>query len=593
MLYIERQPHCRSVVLLVTLSLILYVGSMLLADVRWDMEALQAMMSRDQQVTGDYVKMHVYGISLREFPLYSWLVALSSGFGKLNIVSLRLPSLLSLGGLALCCGLAARRLQSTYAGFIAAAVVLLSGASFRFGSHGVPLMLQALLSFAAWWSWYAFGIEQKRWQLAWGISHLLVFIGILNVGLEAVFWFYLPLLCMPRKLNSRGRMAMPVHVLSAVIFLVLAIVWFVIITPDQPLLPGSRGANPGHNLILKTTLRDTSGYLGHLVTYPWESVAWLLPWGILIWVPFCIAHRRFENVQTAGDYLRTIVYVMFAVFWLWPKSTPFHLLPLLGPLAILIGIHFEIILRRHQHILNSGLRVLAWIVFAGNVLSALFWGIVGCEFIVIELVPRAHAVTFAVLQLILARILWGVILRKSSQCTFRSCILWCIFGARMLTLFTMEYYRCWERSDEKLAGQAIARCPQSAVGMLGQPTGLPEAIDRIYYRPLGETSSLHLTSFFYLDKPVVFVDRKLDLAQALPAEADHVLLLSQRAPLQGAFTWTALGQPVDMNLKRKAVFVFKENGLAQWPWLSVQLQATSRDDASHRHRLQLFEGRRN
>ena len=189
MLYIERQPRCRSVVLLVTLSLLLYAGALLLTEVRWDMEALQAAMSRDMLFGGDYVKTRLYGREIREFPLYSWLVCVCSGFQKLSIVSLRLPALLSLGGLALLCGLAGRRLQSRFAGFIAASVVLLSGVSFRFGAMGVPLTLQALLSFAAWWSWYALGVEQRRWNTAWVASLLLVFLGMLNVGLEAVLWF--------------------------------------------------------------------------------------------------------------------------------------------------------------------------------------------------------------------------------------------------------------------------------------------------------------------------------------------------------------------------------------------------------------------
>ena len=74
MLYIERQPRCRSVVLLVTLSLLLYAGALLLTELRWDMEALQAAMSRDMLFGGDYVKTRLYGREIREFPLYSWQI---------------------------------------------------------------------------------------------------------------------------------------------------------------------------------------------------------------------------------------------------------------------------------------------------------------------------------------------------------------------------------------------------------------------------------------------------------------------------------------------------------------------------------------
>ena len=88
-------------------------------------------------------------------------------------------------------------------------MVLLSGVRFRVGAMGVPLKLQALLSCAAWWSWYALGVEQRRWNTAWVVSLLLVFLGMLNVGLEAVLWFYLPLVFLPRQLNAKMRMQMP------------------------------------------------------------------------------------------------------------------------------------------------------------------------------------------------------------------------------------------------------------------------------------------------------------------------------------------------------------------------------------------------
>ncbi|MGN0878929.1 MAG: hypothetical protein ACI4WT_05695 [Oligosphaeraceae bacterium] len=583
MLYIERQPRCRSVVLLVTLSLLLYAGALLLTELRWDMEALQAAMSRDMLFGGDYVKTRLYGREIREFPLYSWLVCVCSGFQRLSIVSLRLPALLSLGGLALLCGLAGRRLQSRFAGFIAASVVLLSGVSFRFGAMGVPLTLQALLSFAAWWSWYALGVEQRRWNTAWVVSLLLVFLGMLNVGLEAVLWFYLPLVFLPRQLNAKMRMQMPSHLLSVLAVLVLTAVW-VLITPDQPLLPWTREAN------LSTSFRDASGYLWHLLTFPWETMAWLLPWGLLLWAPFCIALRQFENSPVACRYLRVIVLSLFTFFWLLPQTSPFHLLPLLGPVALLIGVHFEIVLRRYQHILNRGLHGVTWVVLVANVLVGLFWAMVACGLVAIDMVPPAHAGVFAVLQLVLARILWGVILRRESHCTFRSCIIWCIFGARLLSLLSVEYYRSWDQSDRKLAGLELARCTHPTVGMLDNRPGLPDAIRKVYYRPLAAANSLYLPSFYYLDRPVVFLHPRGDFSQAIPDDEQTIYVLSQRMPPVTSRTWLPKGPIVDMGQRHRAAVVLGEHGLRGRPWLAIRRVPEPPRPQSSSMQLQLFEG---
>ena len=90
MIYIERQPGKRSVALLAILGALLYAGALFVFELRASDEGLQAAMAREIVTTGDYLKTHLYGRAIREYPLYSWLVALCSGLGAPTIWSLRL-----------------------------------------------------------------------------------------------------------------------------------------------------------------------------------------------------------------------------------------------------------------------------------------------------------------------------------------------------------------------------------------------------------------------------------------------------------------------------------------------------------------------
>ena len=236
MIYIERQPSRQSVALLVLLSLSLYLGALVLPELGVSDEALNAAVARDMVETGDFLKTRLYGQPVKYFPLYPWLVVLCSGFRSPTLFTLRLPAMLAVGGLAFLAGMTAWRLQSSFAGWIAAAVVLMSVAGFRFGGHAQAEILQAFFLFAAWCAWFRLGHEQKRWALAWGVAHVFVFLAIMAVGGGALFWFYFPLFFMRRPLNAKIRMQVPAHLVSVLILALVIGVW-IFVTHGQPFMP--------------------------------------------------------------------------------------------------------------------------------------------------------------------------------------------------------------------------------------------------------------------------------------------------------------------------------------------------------------------
>ncbi|UKI29523.1 MAG: hypothetical protein L6W00_15710 [Lentisphaeria bacterium] len=73
----------------------------------------------------------------------------------------------------------------------------------------------------------------------------------------------------------------------------------------------------------------------------------LLPWSLIAWIPFCVALQALDSTPILSRYLRTLVFASLALLWLLPDGDPVELLYLLGPLSILVGINYELGMRRY------------------------------------------------------------------------------------------------------------------------------------------------------------------------------------------------------------------------------------------------------
>ena len=127
--------------------------------------------------------------------------------------------------------------------------------------------------------------------------------------------------------------------------------------------------------------------------------------------------------------LRTIVMSVSVLVWLCPGTTTGQLLPVFAPMAVLLGVHFEIVIRRYQHVLNKILRLVAWGVCLFGILLALFWLSLatGLVSMTCQLKPsRVTLVSGLVCALIAVTVflIWYLVLRGKEIVTFRCCIIW-------------------------------------------------------------------------------------------------------------------------------------------------------------------------
>jgi 4-amino-4-deoxy-L-arabinose transferase-like glycosyltransferase len=557
MLYIERQPSSRSVIFLIVLAPVLYLASLTMVEVRSGDEALYAAMARDMVATGNFLKTHLYGRPIDAFPLYTWLTVLCSGFQSPTAFTLRLPAVLALWTLAAIAGLFARRLQGPFAGTVATAMILTCVVSFRVGARAQSEILNTLFLNAAWFAWFYWGQERKLWYLGWGIAMACLFLAVLAVGAKAVFFFYFPMLFMRRSLNLPHHLQSPAHICMVFLFAAAVMAW-VFLTPNQPFLTwnttlATAASAPG----------DGGGYFSHLLHFPWKCLLYLCPWAIFVWSPFCLALHQFEQNSMACRYLRTIIFCHALLFWLLPNTSPLDLLPVFGALAVLVGIHFEIVIRRYQHIFIRAVKAAAWGVVAVSAIGAAAWIGVNNDLFIIEGFSQKAAALCCGLLIVNAVLMHTQIIRQETKRTFRSSLLWCVCGFRVLSICLVYTLFTWAHEDRRLTALALAGeapadsvpAPENALNQGVLPPPPPEPAPRP--APLDDVEVVYLHSSprelflvetFYLGKRIRLIENP---SQELPAEAPCVIVLAPREPAVPGRTWEAVSPKVDMTLRRR------------------------------------------
>ncbi len=556
MLFVDTKPSWRSITLLVLLSLAILAVNIALPQLRKSDEALNGAYT--QGMTGCFLQKGtvLYGQQVNGYPLYPWLAHLCSAGGIPTPVSMRLPAMLSLLGLALITGIFALKIQSSFAGIMSACVVLLSVVSLKIGTLANVDIVVSFLITSAWYALYLYGWSKRMWWQAWGIALSLVLLGTFGWGLKAFLLFYVPLFFLWNRLDGFDTLQSPQHIITAAAAIILLIIKGVVM-PTIPLFPWKALAfvNPPETF---------SGYITHLFTMLPKTACYLFPWTLISWAPFCLALRQFESHRTACHYLRVIVASIFVLYMLMPGGSPLHLLPVFGPFAVLIGVHAEIVLRRHRDFLAWLLRFSAWLCFCVALAGCILWGIVLLDFIRISFVDIQRQ--YLALGCSAASLLSvsACILFNGGRHSFRTCIIWVIFGYAML--YT---------SIAKIPSSSISCSQKHSAELLQVPLPVNTEEDAIVPETLSKAmnndgtdvlylatpqlldAGAYLVELFYLKTKLIYIK---DMQTELPATSKVVYVLSPHIPAVQEREWKAFSSNVRTGERDRLIMDF--NGLA-------------------------------
>ena len=535
----------KAIIFLFAFLALFHLACLPLSELRASDESIYAAIAGDMLQNGHYLQPHFDGVPCQSFVLYPWLTLLCSGFHLPTTVTVRLPALLSTFGLAILAGVIAARHRDRRAGWTAAMITLTCFATLRIGIVAQTETLHAFLLAAAWFWLYEYGPQKQRWQLAWGGALAMVFLDTLNVGIKAPILFYLPLLVTPMPPRMRRQLQHSAHIGWLVSFALLFYLWVQLIC-HQPVI--------GWNAFPGNTAGGDESFLAHFLTFPIKCILYTMPWGVLVWTPFCLGLRPLEPPGSISGFLRALVICPFVCYWLLPGHSPLFLLCSLAPLAILISFHAQVVLHRYDLAYNRLMNFFGFLSIAAVLLCALFWLAVAAGRIqimpAIDALPPANlwltALAIAVVSALVAWRALTTMLRghQEFKAAWIACAARFAYAAIALPLFFVtlqdrRYVAQLLRSELPPPGIADAPLPEENFSTC------QEEIGTVYL--LGSGSS-YPAQMFYLGRPIKRISH---LAEELPRNEEVVYLLARSQPLLSDRSWTQLSPPVNMNLLRE------------------------------------------
>ena len=343
-----KENYPKDCALLLLITVIIYIPFLGLSG--WDgNEPERVIVAREMIKTGNWAVPVLHGKPyFAKPPLMNWLIAVSGSlFGAINEWTSRIPSVLVMYVMSISIYFLTRNWLSRYARLFAATAILSmvglisTGRTAEIDSLFVFLVMLILL---IWINGYI-----RRWNpvFVWGIPLLLLGIGFLAKGPQAIAYFYSTVfayLVLRKRLSfffSRSHLiGIFCFVLILAIYLSFVLRW---ITLDEYI-------NMWIGQITQTAETRHHSFLEHFVLYPLSVTLSFMPW-VLFAIPIIIfkdlrkkANEIFKNEILVFSFV--MIAVNFPLYWLLPNARVRYFLPA-GPfVAIIMAVLFEFYLNK-------------------------------------------------------------------------------------------------------------------------------------------------------------------------------------------------------------------------------------------------------
>lgn len=289
----------------------------------------------------EYPMSMAHGVGIKNnYFLYPWLCSVffrGTDFQLPHI--LRYVNFAFMGLTALLIGLVAGFTRDCKAGLVGIGFFCTNLFVFMYSQYASPLQMGVFFLFAAQCAWIYFGFSRGRWNSAWLVSLFLLSCGFLTGGIKVVIYFFLPLLFLHRplkfssKISKKGFIAGMLFLLGALIFRVMPPVMY------------------GREIIwdyMPLNYRGMGNFLLNIVWAPLQMLLVLMPWTLLIWMPFCVAIRPLDKTPIFSHYFRVVFITDFIFILINPFSTTDDFMYIMPVLALLCAITYDTAVRRYS-----------------------------------------------------------------------------------------------------------------------------------------------------------------------------------------------------------------------------------------------------
>ena len=268
-------------------------------------------------------------------PLYPALTALLYRAGIPMEMALRLISIVMMAAWALLAGIAVAMRRNFRAGVVTVCCCVGSILAMDKGIDGSPAAMTAFFLLAAQLVFFHYGSRFANWNKAWLGAAALWILAFLSGGPVTIWYFVLPLLFLRRPLSVGSKFNAPGFFIGGAAMVITVIAWGV-----------AAGISVNSDFITVSDF-STLDYLQQLISLPAVFAVRMMPWTLLCWLPFCAALQQLDVTPVFSKYLRTLFFSTFIFFWLMPERPGSELFIIVGPLAMLTGLYYELGIRRY------------------------------------------------------------------------------------------------------------------------------------------------------------------------------------------------------------------------------------------------------
>ena len=479
-----------------------------------------------------------------QYPFYPWIVALLYKMGLSFQFALRIVAVMSLALLSVLVFEAGRRAVDKQTGVVAAAMMFSTIIIIEKTLDGYPHLMALLFITSAWFSWFTFGVARSEWNKAWVVSFFFCGLGFYTLGWSAVIYFIVPLIFMRRPMTVWPKLKKPGFWVGVIILLSFVLLWAI---------PRWYTDSDINFQALKSSPILLKKYLLHIISFPIDLLFRFMPWTILTWPAFCVAFFPLDKNPIFSRFLRTIVISLFFVLCFSPFTDARDEIFLAPAMAVMCGINYWLLVRRHGHQIHKILRFLAIISLISGVGVILFyltnfpwdWKL---DFIPKNLSFRVtnknYGLFLAGLSVALAA--YAIIASKKRLLVFSHALL-LITSATLIFWAVIIPFRSTNKRDVVM-GQAFASAIKKDLH-INTKEEFPK--DFVVYKGPG---------ILGLKAPCIYMKtkvKKIHKLKKLPKDKKIVYMIGTDFPVSGNRTWTNI-TPIQNQESKELPFIYND-----------------------------------
>ncbi len=345
-------------------------------------EGRRVIIARNMLESGEWIVPYVEeSVYLKKPPFYNWLLAgIFKVTGIISETTARMSSVIIASLCAIIISLFWRKISGIRdVWFILPGMIFLTfpevmGKAIK-AEIDITFTLFVTLSIISFFYFHEF---RKKELAAWTISLLFVGIGALTKGIQSPAFFYAGVI--PYMIYKRNwkKVFTVSHLAGICIFFIVILMWLI------PLMNIT-----GYDNLISTSLyeiasrqepRQGGSFFKHLIGFPVQYIISYSPW-ILFLTLWLYKPSKTQSVQIKNLSAYCISFLIFSIpfYWIMPGALLRYILPLAGPLTILITIPLNSLISSENPYSRPITLIQRYLQLTGLVgimltISAPFWG---------------------------------------------------------------------------------------------------------------------------------------------------------------------------------------------------------------------------